>query len=59
MQITIDEQKCVGCGRCTELCPEIFKLSENGKATVTKTEDNECAMKAADECPVEAIFVDE
>ena len=58
MAITVDQQKCIGCGRCTELCPAVFKLNENGKSQVIG-DDTECAIKAADECPVEAISVDE
>jgi ferredoxin len=58
MAITVDEQKCIGCGRCTELCSSVFKLNENGKSQVIG-DDAECALKAADECPVEAIHVDE
>ncbi len=59
MTIKIDEQKCVGCGRCTEICPEIFKLNEKGKAEVIEEGDKECAIRASDECPTEAIFVEE
>lgn len=59
MAIKIDKEKCVGCGRCTEICPEIFKLEENGKATVISEHDLSCAMKASDSCPVGAIKIDE
>jgi ferredoxin len=59
MNITVDQQKCIGCGRCTEICPGVFQLNENGKSTVIKDDDTECAMRAADECPVEAITVKE
>lgn len=58
MTIKVDQDKCVGCGRCTEVCPDTFKLSTEGKSEVIG-ENKECAMKAADECPVEAIFVEE
>ncbi|MCD4762280.1 ferredoxin [bacterium] len=59
MAVKVDQEKCIGCGRCTELCPEVFKLNEEGKSTVIKTEGADCALQAADECPVEAIFVEE
>ncbi|MGN0577695.1 MAG: 4Fe-4S binding protein, partial [Ruminiclostridium sp.] len=33
MSIAIDKAKCVGCGRCHEVCPgTLIKLDENGKA---------------------------
>lgn len=57
MAVNINKDKCVGCGRCTEVCPGSFKLGGDGKAEFLTNSD--CVMKAADECPVEAIFVEE
>lgn len=59
MSIKIDKEKCIGCGRCTEICPDTFKLSNQGYSEVISTEDINCALKASDECPVEAIMVNE
>lgn len=59
MAISVNQDKCIGCGRCTEVCPDTFKLGDNGKSTVLKQDNKDCAMRAADECPVEAITVDE
>ena len=58
MTIRVDQEKCIGCGRCTEVCPNVFKLNAEGKSEVIG-DDQECAMSAADQCPVEAIFVEE
>ena len=58
MEIKVDQEKCIGCGRCTEICPGTFRLNEEGKSVVIKQEDFDCAKKAADQCPVEAISVD-
>jgi ferredoxin len=59
MKIIIDSQKCVGCGRCTEICHTVFQLSDQGKAEVkVNNELPECAKKASDECPTEAIHVE-
>lgn len=58
MKIIIDPDKCVGCGRCTEICPENFRLSEEGKSQAIGDTVLDCAKKASDECPVEAIHVD-
>ncbi|MDD4332548.1 MAG: ferredoxin [Patescibacteria group bacterium] len=57
--IKVDQKKCVGCGRCTEICPGTFKLNASGKSEVVEQKNTDCAMKAADNCPVEAIHVDE
>lgn len=59
MKIKIKEEKCVGCGRCTELCPKTFRLKESGKAEVISEEDILCAGKASDTCPTEAIEIEE
>ena len=58
MTINVDQTKCIGCGRCTEICPDTFRLSAEGRSEVIGEKKN-CPMKAALECPVEAIFVEE
>lgn len=59
MSIQVDQTKCIGCGRCTEVCTDVFKLNENGKSEPIAQSNVNCAMRAADECPVEAISVAE
>ena len=59
MFIRIDKKKCVGCGRCAEICPHLFRLNNEGKAEVVSQKDLPCASRAADDCIVEAIFVEE
>ena len=58
MNIKIDQEKCVGCGRCTEICPDVFNLNENMKSEVIVQDNFECAKNAADQCPQDAITVD-
>lgn len=58
MVIKVDHNKCIGCGRCTEVCPDTFSLNAEGKSEVIGS-NKECAMNAADQCPVEAIYVEE
>ena len=59
MKITVDQNKCIGCGRCSEICANTFRLNTQGKAEVISTENSDCAIQAADECPMEAIFIEE
>ena len=40
-------------------CPEVFELDEElGKAKVVKPSGAECAMEAAESCPVSCITVE-
>lgn len=57
MSIKVDQEKCVGCGMCVGLCPEVFVMNESGKSQVIGNNE-ECAKEAASACPVEAISVD-
>jgi len=56
-KIKIDREKCVGCGMCQGLCPEVFELREDGKAYIKKGADLEkkCVKEAIESCPVKAI----
>jgi len=54
MAVTIDKEKCTGCGACVETCPvEALKLVDD-KATVDPDTCIDCGS-CVDECPVEAI----
>ncbi len=64
MKITIDQQKCIGCGSCAAVCPELFELAgEDNKAQVKEGSNEEgknakCVQEAVDICPVQAIEVE-
>ena len=53
----VDKGKCLGCGTCTVIAPESFKLGDDGKAqAINPPGDGEEQVKeAVDSCPVEAI----
>jgi ferredoxin len=55
--ISIDSEKCIGCGLCASTCPEIFKINdETNKAEVISQEVGECDIdKSIEDCPVDAI----
>ena len=56
MSVKINLDDCIGCGVCSQLCPEVFKLDENeGKAMVISQENLGLAKEAVDSCPVSAI----
>jgi ferredoxin len=57
-RVYIDEEECIVCGSCEELCPEVFKLNEDtDKAEVIKPEDGpeDLIEEAMTTCPVECI----
>lgn len=62
--ITVDANKCIGCGLCVPTCPDVFELGEDGKSQVK--DPSGCAMstgrqakcncqQALDNCPAKAI----
>ena len=58
MKTIIDEEECIGCGSCVELCPEVFKMNEDKeKAEVFLPEGGSkaCIEEAIDTCPVSCI----
>lgn len=59
--ISVDQDKCIGCGLCATTAPNTFKLDEAGKSQVISQDgDNmEMVKKAAEECPTQAISLGE
>ncbi len=53
-KVTVDKNKCIGCGVCESLCPEVFQL-KNGKSSVINPEGKCNLQEAIDSCPVQAI----
>lgn len=57
MSIKVNHDLCIGCGTCEVLCPNVFKMNDEGKADVISQEENGCAKNAAESCPVQAIEI--
>ncbi len=58
-KVRIEEEECLGCEACVELCPDIFEFVEDTeKAIVIKEEggDEECIEESMDSCPADCIF---
>jgi len=53
--IKVDQNKCIGCGLCVGMCPDVFKINADGKSEVIVAEDSACAQNAIASCPVNAI----
>ncbi|MBI4826495.1 MAG: ferredoxin [Nitrospirae bacterium] len=59
MKPVVDEDLCIGCGNCMEICPAVFQVID-AKSKVIDPDACDYAMccEAAEEnCPVEAITI--
>lgn len=63
MRAVVDEEKCQGCGVCVELCPDVFEMGDDDMAKaivdVVPPETEDDCRDAADQCPEEAIAIEE
>lgn len=56
-EVVVNEETCIGCGLCVQLCPKVFAMQDDGKSkTVDSAGDEEANIQGAiDACPVQAI----
>ena len=64
MKTRIDENECTACEECVETVPEVFAMNEDGDMAVVKVDVvpadlEEDVKEAAEDCPAEAIIVEE
>ena len=56
-RLSIDREKCIGCGLCAEIAPQVFTLDDEGVSEILDLEGDEerQIQEAINECPVECI----
>lgn len=61
MTVLIDEDGCIACGQCMDICPEVFKPRPDGKAYAAvedlPAEVQNRVVEAQESCPVSVIEV--
>ncbi len=66
MKVSIDHDKCVACGSCVAICPEVFEMKEDGTVDVKQEfkgkeipkELEAKVQEAHDMCPATAIVIE-
>jgi len=66
MKVSIDQEKCIACGTCVAICPEVFEMKDNGKVDVkgefkgkdVPKELEDKVKEAHDACPATAIVIE-
>ena len=58
MNVSVNEN-CIGCGLCNSICPEVFKMGDDGLAHPDSNDADylSAAQEARDSCPVSAIDI--
>ena len=60
MALSIDSEKCIGCGVCSSMLESVFEMDDNEGLARVKNADgasSEQIQEAIEACPVEAILI--
>ncbi|MBP5553563.1 MAG: 4Fe-4S binding protein [Lachnospiraceae bacterium] len=58
MGAVTDRAKCIGCGRCIDVCPgNVIRKDEQGKAYLKYESDCWSCAACVKECPMKAIYL--
>jgi len=55
----VDQELCIGCGVCAEICPEVFVIENEKSQVVGPDKGDTCDLEEAEaSCPVAAITLE-
>ena len=61
MKAYVDKDTCIGCELCTQICPDVFSMDDDGKSVAINDDISENlqddAVEARDSCTVSAIDI--
>ena len=56
--VSIDKEKCIGCGGCVAVCPDGFEMKgDKARVKNPSVENITCEADAESGCPVQAISI--
>lgn len=58
----VDEETCIGCELCAQICPAVFQMEDNLAKVMTHPvpeDQQDSCREAEDSCPVDAISTEE
>ena len=56
-QISYNEELCIGCGMCTQICPEHHRFDVQNGRHIYERKDCKVCEKCAEQCPTNALSV--
>lgn len=63
LRVIADRSRCCGYGLCAQMCPQVYKLDENGLVVLESDQVppglEEEAREGAAACPAEALVIEE
>ncbi len=54
-KVKVNDESCIGCGLCVSIMPDVFKFTDDGKATADAEIEESALEEAVALCPVGAI----
>jgi len=55
----VNEELCIGCGTCAEICKGVFEVKDDGKSHVIAEDCGDCnCEEAVSSCPTSAISIE-